>query len=103
MYSEDCEILNTTFKISCESMYIYASQGSLKNMLQVGLKWLNQFSISELMKMMTVKEQQSFISAHVSYKYLATLNETLDHPIEALKIDIDLLTKRITLQFYMQG
>ena len=84
-------------------MYIYASQGSLKNMLQVGLKWLNQFSISELMKMMTVKEQQSFISAHVSYKYLATLNETLDHPIEALKIDIDLLTKRITLQFYMQG
>ena len=103
MYSENCKIMNTMFQLSCESMNIYASHGSLKEMLKIGLMWLNTFSLHEFQKSFEIRERNALITCYAKNGSFESLNDKLQYPIEGLVLEIDLLTKRITFQFFMNG
>lgn len=103
MYSETRQIFNDTFKLACESVNIFANQGSLKEMLQTGMRWLNEFSLEDLQKMADIQEQDALLICQFPIEELESLNNKLCHPVESLILEIDLETKYITFRFFMNG
>ena len=83
-------------------MFIQASQSTLKQMLYVGLKWVNNYTLTEFVATAKISESRSFLTCQFLDK-LETLNNYLPFPVENVVIEIDFLTKRIYFRFYMQG
>lgn len=102
MYSEPIQFLNTTFIVSSESMFIYASQGNLKRMLDTGLKWVNSHSLDEFLEKSEIIERQKTITCHI-FDGLESLNDELTYPVDQFMFQIDFELKRIHMQFYMHG
>ena len=102
MYSETLRLLGNTFTISSESMFIYASQGTLKQMLYAGIEWVNDLSLKEFLSYASIQDRKDFLTCYV-VDNLGNLNGRLPYPVEGVAIEIDFLTKRIYFQFYMQG
>ena len=102
MYSETIRFLNTTFIVSSESMFIYASQGNLKNMLDTGLKWVNSHSLDDFLAKADIVERNKTITCHI-FDGLESLNEKLTYPVDQFVFQIDFELKRINMQFYMHG
>ena len=102
MYSETIRFLNTNFIVSSESMFIYASQGNLKNMLDSGLKWVNSHSLDDFLAKAEIIERHKTITCHI-LDGLDGLNKELTYPVESFTFEIDLELKRIHMQFYMHG